>query len=364
MRVLIIDPETGIAEGISKTNTSPALTVDVIHAPSGQEGLKKLKEWTFDIVVIARELPDMDGLEVLEQVVCTQPRVDTAVVARQPTVEEAVDAMRRGATHYVARPEGPERLAEVQREFFRARHAKRTLQSEMYGFTRWSRAIRAQHLVLMITFILLTLTGIPLLFPETFHDVFFFSGSSTIRSLLHRFAAVALMALSVWHVGHVIFTEDGRLNFRAVLPGLPADLKEVWGTIAYDLGLRDTRPVAGKYNVFEKFEYFAVVWGTVVMVASGLVIWFTDEILAVAPLWVIEVAQVVHYYEAILAVLSVAVWHLYNVHFRPGVFPMSRVWLDGKISLDEMLHEHAGEFHDITGREAERPWDPGNGGER
>lgn len=362
MRVLVIDPDSEIADGIATANAAPALATDVIHARSGRDGIEQLDRKTFDIVIIERNLPDMDGLEVLEQVVCAQPRVDTAVMTRNPTVEEAVDAMRHGATHYMGRPEGPEQLAEVQREFFRARRARRTLKSEMYGFTRWSASIRAQHLALMITFILLTLTGVPLLFPETFKDVFFFSGSSTLRSLLHRVSAVGLIGLSAWHVGYFAVTEDGRLNMRAILPGFPADLKELWGTIGYNLGLRDTRPVAGKYNVFEKFEYFAVVWGTLVMVASGLVLWFKDEFLGFVPLWVIEVARVVHYYEAILAVLSVAVWHMYSVHLRPGVFPMNRVWLDGKISLEEMLHEHPREFQARTGRQADQPWDS-HGGE-
>jgi cytochrome b subunit of formate dehydrogenase len=149
-----------------------------------------------------------------------------------------------------------------------------------------------------------------------------------------------------------MMSDDGHSNMRAILPSLPRDLKDGLGDFLFLVGLRKSRPPAGKYDWIEKFEYFAVVWGTIVMVVSGLALWFADAILRVAPLWVIDVAKVVHRYEAILAILSVVVWHMYTVHFRPGVFPMSRVWLDGRISRSQMIHHHPLEYERLTGRTA------------
>lgn len=173
-----------------------------------------------------------------------------------------------------------------------------------------------------------------------------------LRGLMHRVAAVVLILTSLFHVAYVLVTDDGNRNLRAVLPRLPADLKEAWGRILYNLGLRREPPRAGRYNFIEKFEYFGVVWGTFMMVASGLVLWFSEEVLRIAPLWVVDTAKVIHRYEAILAILVVGIWHMYTVHLRPGVFPMSRVWWTGRISREEMISEHPIEYEEKTGRPA------------
>ncbi len=180
-----------------------------------------------------------------------------------------------------------------------------------------------------------------------------------LRGLMHRVSAVVLILLSMFHVGFVIVSDDGNRNLKAILPRIPADLKEAWGRILYNLGLRAAPPRAGRYNFIEKFEYFGVVWGTFMMVMSGLILWFSDEVLRIAPLWVVDTAKVIHRYEAILAILVVAIWHMYTVHLRPGVFPMSRVWWTGRISREEMIAEHPIEYEERTGRPARLAGEPG-----
>jgi len=269
------------------------------------------------------------------------------------SVDSAVGAMKFGAKDFIEKPFTQEELLRFVRTLAATRFARLRKREEDVGFERFSKPMLVQHIVLMITFTLLTITGVPLFFPETFKGVFFLGDSSYIRGLMHRISAVALMGLSLYHTLYILYSEDGNRNLRAIIPRIPGDLKEAGGNILFTFGLRPDRPKAGKFSFFEKFEYFGVVWGTLVMVLTGLVMWFTDSILRIAPLWVVDIAKVVHRYEAVLAILTIAIWHMYNVHLKAGIFPMSRVWLTGRISRAEMLHEHSLEFEVITGRSAD-----------
>jgi len=351
-RLLVIDDEEVIRESFRKVFEGEPDRWDVAVAPSGEAGLERLREETFDLVFTDLKMPGMGGLEVLEQGRRLRPDADFAMMTGYASVESAVDAMKLGALDYIEKPFGPEELRAFVERLAGIREERIRQAEERRGFLRFTRPVVVQHFVMVVTFTLLALTGVPLFFPDTFRGVFFFEDSSYLRGLMHRIAAVALMGLSIYHVGYILYTEDGNRNFRAILPRIPGDLKEAWGNILFTFGLRREKPRAGQYTFFEKFEYFGVVWGTLVMVLSGLVLWFTDAVLRVAPLWVVDLAKVVHRYEAILAILTIAIWHMYNVHWRPGVFPMSRVWLTGRIGREEMIEEHPLWYEALTGRPA------------
>ncbi len=200
---------------------------------------------------------------------------------------------------------------------------------------RMDISARIQHMILVVCFILLCLSGFPLVFPESrfFESLFFFSSAPfELRTLLHRFAAVGLMALSLYHVYYVVFTPTGRENFRSILPG-KRDLRDFLDTLRFNLGRRDHLPEYPQFNVFEKMEYLGAAWGNFIMILTGLLLWEKDWTLSFAPLWCLDVFRVVHRYEAILALGFVLIWHMYCVHFRPGQFPMGKTFLHGKISL-------------------------------
>jgi cytochrome b subunit of formate dehydrogenase len=276
------------------------------------------------------------------------------VLSPDASPEDAVEAMRAGALDYRRFPDGRQELREMVRGHSKLHEQRLDAIEEATGFERWTWSMRVQHIVLIMTFSTLAVTGLPLIFPSVFEGIFFFSDSSLLRGLTHRAAGVGMIALSVLHVGQAIFSPGARRELFALLPRVPGDLRETWGNVMFNLGLREERPRAGKYDFVEKFEYFGVVWGTLVMVLTGLILWFADEVLAIVPLWVIDTARVVHRYEAILAILSVAVWHMYTVHLRPGAFPMSKVWIDGRISRHDMLEHHPAEYERLTGRQARR----------
>ncbi len=106
-------------------------------------------------------------------------------------------------------------------------------------------------------------------------------------------------------------------------------------------------PRYDRYNFVEKFEYWAVGWGAAVMIVSGFFMWKVDLSLRLFPLWVHDIFIIVHSYEAMLAFLAIIIWHMYNVHLNPEVFPMSKVWLNGKITGRELRTLHPLEYERI-----------------
>ena len=140
--------------------------------------------------------------------------------------------------------------------------------------------------------------------------------------------------VGIYHVFYLIATRSGRRTFRQMLPRL-SDLREAVHTVNYNLGIRKEKPHPAHFDYAEKVEYWALVWGTIIMTATGIVLWFkiwAAEGLGI-PLWGLDVALSIHYYEAILATLAIIIWHFYFVIFDPAVYPMNWGWLTGWIRL-------------------------------
>jgi cytochrome b subunit of formate dehydrogenase len=213
----------------------------------------------------------------------------------------------------------------------------------LHRFTvvRFTASERVQHIVLIVTFTILIVTGLPVLLPSV--GSWATRGLFTLRTFLHHTAGVALIALGVYHGFWIVFTEEGRRDFGSVMPHW-SDVTDLVHFLRYEFGKVDEPPPFDKFNPFEKFEYFAVVWGSIIMVITGLMMWFFEFTLLLFPKWVYDLVRLIHGYEAILAFLAVILGHLYNVHLKPGVWPMSRVWLDGKMTLTELKHHHPKEY--------------------
>lgn len=196
---------------------------------------------------------------------------------------------------------------------------------------RMSPAFRFTHLLLMISFVWLTYTGFALKYPEAWWScpMPWWEESCAWRGISHRIAAVIMMAAGIFHLIHLAVDRRARAVIRQMIPNR-RDLKDVKGRLEYFLGKRKHPPTAAWMSYGEKMEYLAVVWGTVVMVATGLGLWLEDIGLRMFPTWVLEAVTVVHLYEAILASLAILVWHLYAVIFDPLVYPMDTAWISGK----------------------------------
>ena len=173
-------------------------------------------------------------------------------------------------------------------------------------------------------------------------------GGVAVVGIIHRVLGVILVLVSIYHVGYLAWKFFRGHRSTAMLPSL-TDAKEVWGDMLYFLGLRKDRPRFGRYNWVEKLEYYAVVWGTAVMILSGIVIWIPQVVTKYLPSWVVNASVIVHGYEALLAGLAIFLWHFYWVHLHPDVYPMSMVWLTGKLTREEMEHHHPRELEKLEG---------------
>jgi formate dehydrogenase gamma subunit len=202
----------------------------------------------------------------------------------------------------------------------------------------------AQHWVLMISFIVLVVSGFSLRFSESWWvEVLFGWGGGKgflFRGTIHRVAAVVFLCWAFWHAIYLC-TARGRRWFRDMLAG-KRDLTDIKENILFFLGARDTEPQFGRFSYMEKCEYWALIWGTLIMAVTGILLWFDNYFVERwhLPKDVLEVAMVIHYCEAWLAALAILVWHIYGVIFRPSVYPMNTAWWAGRMPKEMYLHEH------------------------
>jgi formate dehydrogenase gamma subunit len=207
---------------------------------------------------------------------------------------------------------------------------------------------RWQHFVLAGSFIVLAVTGFALKFPDSWlakalgsHEPF--------RRWTHRCAGVVLLLGGTWHLVYVLSSPAGRQLVRDLFP-VKKDLSDLWHMVRYLAGLEGEKPPLSRFGYAEKMEYWAVVWGSIIMGVSGLMIWFKIGVTQWAPRWFVDVALTIHYYEAMLACLAIVVWHFYQVIFDPDIYPMNTACLDGRVSQEWQSHEHSLEETPLNGR--------------
>lgn len=213
---------------------------------------------------------------------------------------------------------------------------------------------RVQHLALMICILLLVVSGLSLRFADTGFGrlVIALEGGIEARGQLHRLAAVGLMLLWVYHALYVVFTERGHDQLMAIIPRFQ-DLRDLLATLKLNLGMASTAPRFGRFDFRQKFQYWAVAFGVWSMVLSGLVLWFENQSMAVLPKWGIDLTQILHSSEGLLIFVVLFLWHLYDAHLRPGVFPMDRTWLSGRLTREELMERHPLEYERLFGEKEE-----------
>jgi len=213
---------------------------------------------------------------------------------------------------------------------------------------RFSKYMRIQHFILLLSFILLGYTGFVYLDQNAWWSLPFkyFTDGMEVRKILHRLSALTFVVLIFLHIIWLIFSKHGRRQFIEMLPAFK-DITDVIHLSAYNLGLAKHRPLFNKYNYIEKSEYWALIWGGVVMVITGTLLIFKDLALQYFPKWFYDVALTIHLYEAILASLAIVVWHFYWVIFDPDIYPANWVSFNGKITKkqkEERVEKTEGEI--------------------
>jgi formate dehydrogenase gamma subunit len=190
---------------------------------------------------------------------------------------------------------------------------------------------RCQHLLLIGSFLLLALSGFALKFPDGLWAYYLAPSSEAVRRAVHRWAALVFTLLSIYHFFYIVLTKRGRFIVREMKP-CRADIKDIFGILAYNLHLRKSPPAHDNYYRYpEKIEYWSLVWGSMLMIITGSLLVFNNFTLKHFPLWVSDLAARAHYYEAILACLAIVIGHFYAVIFDPDVYPMNCAWWNGRI---------------------------------
>jgi cytochrome b subunit of formate dehydrogenase len=210
-------------------------------------------------------------------------------------------------------------------------------------YLRMSRNERIQHIFLLTSFITLVITGFALKYPQAFWVKWIFAivgkNAFELRGVIHRVAAVVMVVASVYHLIYITFTTRGRKLVKDLWFS-PKDITDLFSSLKYLVSNSAPKPKFGRFSYIEKAEYWAVVWGTVVMGITGGLLWFENTFLPVVGMSGMYIATAIHLYEAILASLAILVWHFYFIFLNPDVFPMNKAWLTGYLTREQMEHEH------------------------
>jgi formate dehydrogenase gamma subunit len=222
-------------------------------------------------------------------------------------------------------------------------------------YERFPLVRRIEHWVMMLSFTILAITGLPQRFSSSPISIAFVSllGGIEVLRNIHHIAAIVMMLGTAWHLlvfGYLAYVRHTRLT---MLPTLQ-DMKDGWQALMYNIGRAKTPPQMGRYTFEEKMEYWAFVWGALIMGLTGFMMWNPITTAQFFPGEVIPAAKAAHGGEALLAVLAIIIWHMYGVHLKR----FNRSMFTGKMTEEEMLHEHPLELADIKAGIAERPLDP------
>lgn len=202
---------------------------------------------------------------------------------------------------------------------------------------RMSKDERVQHLILFVCVTTLVITGFALKIPIDIITRLGALGATlfTIRGIIHRIAGSILLLSVIYHWANIILTKEGRLYFKRMFPRIK-DVTDGIHNITYMLGLSKDAPKMEWFDYKEKIEYWALQAGNGLIGGTGLILWSHRQ----WPQLAVNLAYLVHGMEAILATGAIIIWHFYVIHFKPGQFPMNRTWIDGKMSLTHLKHEH------------------------
>jgi cytochrome b subunit of formate dehydrogenase len=221
---------------------------------------------------------------------------------------------------------------------------------------RFSPLERVLHGLVIVSFLALVITGIPLHFSTApwARGLVRLMGGFEAAGLVHRVGAIITFAYFSIHIGtltsRLIRSTDKTRMFwgpDSMVPQ-PKDVRDLLQMFRWFVG-RGPRPQFDRFSYMEKFDYLAVFWGVAIIGGSGLLLWFPVLSSRVFPGWVFNVATIIHGDEALLALGFIFTIHFFNVHLRPGKFPIDVVIFTGRATADYMKEEHPLEYERLAG---------------
>ena len=216
--------------------------------------------------------------------------------------------------------------------------------SEDRKYLRFNLSDRIEHWIQMASFTILAVTGLIQKFATAQISqaiISLLGGVETVR-IIHRGATIILMVGVIYHLGSTGYKLYVKRTRLSMLPTIE-DVKAAWDSFLFNLGVKNKKPQQGRYTFDEKFEYWAFVWGTVIMGFTGYMLWNPIATTRFLPGDIIPAAKAAHGGEAVLAVLAIIVWHFYNVHIKH----LNKSMFIGYITEEEMIEEHPKELADI-----------------
>jgi cytochrome b subunit of formate dehydrogenase len=223
-------------------------------------------------------------------------------------------------------------------------------------FQRFTRLNRALHVIMIVSFMSLALTGMTLKFSYTgwARTIARLLGGYESAGFIHRFAAVLMIGTFLAHITDLVRRKSREYgSWRNLILGPDTmlfngrDLREFIGSIKWFLG-KGPRPQYGRWTYWEKFDYFAVFWGMTVIGSTGLMLWLPELFTRVLPGWLINVATIIHSDEALLAVGFIFTVHFFNTHLRPEKFPMDLVIFTGRMPVEELKEDKPAEYEALV----------------
>ncbi len=221
-------------------------------------------------------------------------------------------------------------------------------------FIRFSLSQRVEHALLMVSFTTLAVTGLAQRFYTAGWAEWVILSLRGIEytQLIHRAFGLVFTLSVVYHFGYLAYSLFVRHSKPSMLPNLK-DVRDVVTTLRYSFGFTDKPPQFGRFDYRQKFEYWGIIFGSIIIIISGFILAFPLAVTKVLPGQVVAAAVEFHGYEATLAVLTIVIWHLYDVIFKPGIFPADTSIFTGKISRKRMLEEHPLEYAELVGAKAD-----------
>ena len=214
-------------------------------------------------------------------------------------------------------------------------------------FLRFALGQRWEHAILVLSGLILLLTGLPQKYREFSLSQDLLSTPDRVNLIrqIHHIAAIILALEVVYHIGRIIF-----LMVRRKLPGdlLPVwqDVRDAWQMFQYLLFMRKEKPKFGRYNFEQKVTYWFIFFGVAIMGISGLIIWFPVWFTQFLPGGVVPAAKLAHSTESVVMAIFIVIWHVYHVHIERLNLSM----FTGRLSEDEMREFHTKEYDRLTGQ--------------
>ena len=218
-------------------------------------------------------------------------------------------------------------------------------------YIRFNLKQRIEHIVLMVSFTMLSVTGLAQKFytADWAQWLILNLGGITYTRFIHRAFAVLFIVSVLYHVGYVLNGIFRKHNRATMVPTFK-DFRVIIDTLRYSFGFTDRHPKFGRFDYRQKFEYWGIAFGSVIIIVSGFFLAFPVFFTNIFPGQYIAAAKEFHGNEATLAVIVIIIWHFYDTIFKPGIFPADTSIFTGKISKERLIEEHSLEYAELAGQ--------------